>query len=423
MHAVYKKRVNAVLSITLSMAVLLGSLFITSERTYADDFVEEIKGEYQALYKEFSNLYEEDKTQVSKEYNWLLNILTGEQDKMAQIVDADLKYLTELFKEDLNQLESKYGKQREYREKLNEYSRQMNPNYSSSAMWTYNITINRNYSSSTHWIFNKEINPNYSSSTMWSYKNATNPNYSSGTMWAYTNAFNPNYSSSLMWGLRNESNANYSSSTMWSYRLGYLTLAEAREKMDSALAKGTKNLQEARDNYMSSITKTRKNSVVTLFELRDKTADKFLKTRKETVETIQAIREKHFGSRLKVESIAIKFDPIKVLINNNLISFEQPPVIKNGNTLVPMRAIFEQLGATIKWNQEEYSVTATKGDQTIYLKIGDKKAQLNGKTIELDVPAQIVKANTMVPVRFISESLGALVEWDDMTRTVVISKE
>jgi len=418
----FKNRLSKALSFMLSMAVLLGSLLITSERIHADDFIEEIKDEYQTLYKKFSNLYEEDKEQVTKEYKWLLAILTGEQDKMAQIVDADLKYLTELFKDDLDQLEKKYGKQRDYREKLNEYSRQISPTYSSGAMWTYSITINRNYSSGTHWRFNTDINPNYSSSTMWGYKNATNPAYSSGTMWAYNNNFNPNYSSGLMWGLRNDSNANYSSSTMWSYRLGYITLAEAREKMDSILAKGAKNLQEARDNYMASITKTRKNSVSTLFELRDTTADKFLKTRKETVETIQAIRQKHFGSRLKVESIAIKFDPIKVLINNKLIEFQQPPVIKSGNTLVPMRAIFEQLGATIKWNQDEYSVTATKDGQTIYLKIGDKNAQLNGKTIELDVPAQLVNANTMVPVRFISESLGALVEWDDMTRTVVISK-
>ena len=418
-----RKRKSSVLSIILSMAILFGSLFITSERIHADDFIDKINDEYQTLYKEYSNLHEADLEQVTKEYKWLLTILTEEQDKIAQIVDADLKYLTNLFQEDHDMLEKKYGNQREYRDKLIEYSRQMNPNYSSSAMWTYNITINRNYSSSTHWRFNTDINPNYSTSTMWRYKNTTNPNYSSSTMWSYTNDFNQNYSSSLMWRLKNESNANYSSSTMWKYKQNYYTLTEAREKMDSILAKGAKDLQQARDDYMASITKARKNTVSTLFELRDTTANKFLKTRKETLETIQAIREKHFGSRLKVEPITITFDPIKVLINNKLIEFQQPPVIKNGNTLVPMRPIFEQLGATIKWNQEQYSVTATKGGKTIYLKIGDKNAKLNGKSIALDVPAQLVNANTMVPVRFISESLGEHVEWDGMTRTVVISTQ
>lgn len=417
----WTKRTNAVLSVILSLAVLLGGALLPAERAYADAFIDEMDGMYQRLLDHYSNQYEADKEQVTNEYNWLLAILSEEQEKMAQIVDADLKYLTDIFEDDYNSLNKQYGNQRDYRDKLAEYKRQINPNYSSGAMWNYNKTINRNYSSSAHWTFDKETNPNYSSSTMWTYSKTTNPHYSSSTMWEYTNTVNPNYSSSLMWGLKNESNSNYSSSTMWSYKHGNLTLADARKKMDTILTQGADDLQEARDKAMTSITKTRQKTVDTLFDLRDKTARTFLQTRSESLETILSIREKHFGSRLEVEPIVIKFDPIKVLIDQKLISFEQPPVIIEGNTLVPMRAIFEILGATIKWDQENYSVTATKGIQTIELKIGDNKALLNGETIELEVPAQLFNSNTMVPVRFISESLGADVKWDGMTQTVVIS--
>jgi|GEM_PF-939538 len=420
MNLLRKTRINAFLAVFLCAAVLLGSVAFSAERAYADSFIDEMDEAFQQLLDQTTKQYEEDKIKISNEYDWLLAILVGEQERMARIVDADLKYLTELFESDYNQLEKQYGSSRDYRDKLAAYKRQINPDYSTGAMWKYKITINKDYSTSAHWKFNKEINPNYSTSAMWKYKNTTNPNYSTSTMWKYANTVNPSYSTSLMWKLRNECNSNYSTSTMWSYKMGNLTLADARQKMDTILSDGSKDLQAARNDAMTAITQTRQSTVDQLFSLRDGTASTFLNTRKESLETILSLREKHFGSRLNVNQITITFDPIKVLINNKLISFEQPPVIIQGNTLVPMRAIFEILGASIKWDQENYAVTATKGDQTIFLKIGDKKAQLNGETIELDVPAKLVNSNTMVPVRFISESLGADVKWDGMTSTVVI---
>ncbi|MFD0959999.1 stalk domain-containing protein [Paenibacillus chungangensis] len=422
MNLLRKIRIHAVVAVILSTVVLLGSVVLPSERAYADAFIDEVDGAYQKLLDQYTKQYEEDKVEISEEYSWLHAILTGEQEHMARIVDADLAYLTELFDNDYNQLVKRYGSSREYRDKLATYKRQINPDYSTGALWKYKITINRDYSTSTHWKFDNEINPGYSTSTMWKYKNTTNPDYSTSTMWKYKNAVNPNYSTSLMWKLKNESNAHYSTSTMWSYKQGYLKLADARKKIDAILTNGSKDLQETRDQAVTSITKTRQDTVEQLFDLRDKTASAFLATRKDTLASILSIREQHFGSGLEVKPITISFDPIKVLINLKLMSFEQPPVIINGNTLVPMRAIFETLGASIEWDPEQFAVTATKGNQTIYLKIGEKKAQLNGKTIELGVPAQIVNANTMVPVRFISESLGGEVLWDNMTRTVVISR-
>ncbi|WP_405078807.1 copper amine oxidase N-terminal domain-containing protein [Paenibacillus chitinolyticus] len=121
------------------------------------------------------------------------------------------------------------------------------------------------------------------------------------------------------------------------------------------------------------------------------------------------------------ESITKKTDEIQVTIDGQTQRFEQPPVIVEGNTLVPLRAIFEKLGATILWNEKEQSVTAQKGGTAIYLKIGSKSAAVNGASKELEVPAQLVNEHTMVPVRFISEALGADVKWEPVSQTVVIT--
>lgn len=111
---------------------------------------------------------------------------------------------------------------------------------------------------------------------------------------------------------------------------------------------------------------------------------------------------------------------IKVMVNNEPIAFDSNPVIKNGRTLVPLRAIFERLGASVDWDEGAQTVTAVKDDKTLKLTVGSSAAYINGNKTELDVPAEIVKGRTLVPVRFISESLDCTVSWDDMTRTVKI---
>ena len=113
----------------------------------------------------------------------------------------------------------------------------------------------------------------------------------------------------------------------------------------------------------------------------------------------------------------------KVLLNGRYMVFDQPPINVEGRVLVPMRAIFESLGATVKWEQDIKRVTGTLDDINVILTIGDKKVYLNNKEIDLDVPALVQNGRTMVPVRFISESLNAKVDWDADTSTVIITKE
>lgn len=117
--------------------------------------------------------------------------------------------------------------------------------------------------------------------------------------------------------------------------------------------------------------------------------------------------------------------PVYVMLNGEYVdcaSYGQEATIVEGRTMVPLRAIFEALGATVEWNQETKTVSSVLGDTEISLTIGDSKLIKNGEEIVLDVPALIMNGRTLVPVRAVSESFGVYVEWDANTRTVVLTK-
>ncbi|WP_248926674.1 stalk domain-containing protein [Paenibacillus hamazuiensis] len=111
---------------------------------------------------------------------------------------------------------------------------------------------------------------------------------------------------------------------------------------------------------------------------------------------------------------------VSVAINGADQKYEQPPVIISGSTMAPLRAIFESFGAAITWDAATQTATARKGDATVVLKIGDKRATVGGKTVELETPAQLVNGFTMAPARFVGEAFGGTVSWDGASRTVQI---
>lgn len=112
---------------------------------------------------------------------------------------------------------------------------------------------------------------------------------------------------------------------------------------------------------------------------------------------------------------------IKVFVNGEEVAFDTEPIIEANVTLVPLRAIMEKLGADVIYNDELRTITAKKDDKRIYLKIGDITAKINDDTVNLQVPAQIVNSRTMIPLRFISESLGATVDYDGAENIISIS--
>lgn len=112
---------------------------------------------------------------------------------------------------------------------------------------------------------------------------------------------------------------------------------------------------------------------------------------------------------------------ISVALNGRYISFSQLPVIRDGRTLVPLRAIFEEMGATIEWKDSTQTVISTLDDTTVNLTIGSNVLYKNGVPITLDVPAQLIKGYTMVPVRAVAEAFDADVKWNNETKTVYIT--
>lgn len=110
-----------------------------------------------------------------------------------------------------------------------------------------------------------------------------------------------------------------------------------------------------------------------------------------------------------------------IIMDGKELSFEVAPMIEEGVMMVPMRTIFEAFQAKVTWNEIRRMVTAVKGDKTIKLTTSTQTAYINEKPIQLSARPFVTSGNTMVPIRFISEALGALVQWEDKTKTVTIT--
>jgi len=112
---------------------------------------------------------------------------------------------------------------------------------------------------------------------------------------------------------------------------------------------------------------------------------------------------------------------ITVLVNEKAVEFDVVPQIINERTMVPLRAIFEALGATVGWDDATKTVTSELSGVKISLAIGSNQLYVNGTAKEIDVPAMIIDERTLVPVRAISEAFGCEVGWDGETKTVSIT--
>ena len=118
--------------------------------------------------------------------------------------------------------------------------------------------------------------------------------------------------------------------------------------------------------------------------------------------------------------IANAEEDIRVLLNNTELTFDVTPKIIDGRTMVPMRAIFEAMGAKVEWDEETQTVVGTKENKKIILTIDNELAFIDGEAKTLDVPAKVVNGRTLVPVRFIAEALNCNVDWNGDTQTVII---
>ncbi|MCH5210789.1 MAG: copper amine oxidase N-terminal domain-containing protein [Oscillospiraceae bacterium] len=114
-------------------------------------------------------------------------------------------------------------------------------------------------------------------------------------------------------------------------------------------------------------------------------------------------------------------EPIYVTLNGSTLNFDQPPIMINNRTMVPIRAIFEALGYTLDWNGDTQTAVASNGSNTITVTVDNNIITYSGGTYECDTPPVNRNGRILVPVRAISECADCAVDWDDKTRTVIIT--
>jgi len=123
----------------------------------------------------------------------------------------------------------------------------------------------------------------------------------------------------------------------------------------------------------------------------------------------------------KVTVVKIQIGSDIMIVNGKAVQIDAPAEIMNGRTFLPLRAISEALGATVDWIAETQGITVTLGKNTIGLQVGNTSAVVNGTVMTLDAAPYIKNSRTMVPFRVIAEGLGATVEWDPALRIVTVT--
>lgn len=126
---------------------------------------------------------------------------------------------------------------------------------------------------------------------------------------------------------------------------------------------------------------------------------------------------------LNVFVSGVMADSIKVIVNGLEINFTdiKPFISEKGRTMVPLRFVSQALGAEVEWNGVNQSIVIEYNDKKIEMVVGDIKGKINGSEVLFELGPQLVGDRTVVPLRFISETLGAQVEWDGKSNTITIT--
>ncbi len=126
-------------------------------------------------------------------------------------------------------------------------------------------------------------------------------------------------------------------------------------------------------------------------------------------------------------SVTMAADEITVNVNGTNVVMDQSPIIENGRTLVPLRAVAEALGCSVVWDANTKTASFSMGDVMAIVTVGNDYIVVGdgvyNENVPVDSPAVIVNSRTMIPLRALSEGFGYNVEWDAATRTVNISSK
>lgn len=115
-------------------------------------------------------------------------------------------------------------------------------------------------------------------------------------------------------------------------------------------------------------------------------------------------------------------DSPRIRLNGQPFDTETAPILQDGRVLVPLRDIFEGLGARVDFNRFDHTIAARRGSTVVRMTLGSTDASINNAPVTLDVPADSIQGRTFVPLRFVSEALGANVNYDSYRRVVSIQE-
>lgn len=122
---------------------------------------------------------------------------------------------------------------------------------------------------------------------------------------------------------------------------------------------------------------------------------------------------------LLLSTTAMAAEGVNITVNSIPVGIQG--VIVDGNTMVPVRGVFEQIGYTTEWDAETKTATLSKGSNTVEMTNGNTYFTYNGTKITPEVPQQIIDGSFMLPLRAVSEALNAKVDWDAETKTAAIT--
>ncbi|ABZ85249.1 n-acetylmuramoyl-l-alanine amidase, putative [Heliomicrobium modesticaldum Ice1] len=127
------------------------------------------------------------------------------------------------------------------------------------------------------------------------------------------------------------------------------------------------------------------------------------------------------GQPLPAHAASPSLERVNLVINGKSVISDPPPLIVKDRVLVPLRVVSEQMGLKVAWNSQKYEATLVGEGLTILLRPGQREANVNGKAVSLDAPAQLRKDRLFVPFRFVGASMGGKIDWDSASRTAYVT--
>lgn len=120
------------------------------------------------------------------------------------------------------------------------------------------------------------------------------------------------------------------------------------------------------------------------------------------------------------QAVISKAEDIGVFVDGKSVEFDVAPAAIDGRTMVPLRAIFEAMGAVVEYNPNTKEIISKKDSTVVKMTLGSKTLEINGEKQEMDVCPVVIDNRTLVPARYAAESFNAVVQWDAENSDVLI---